>query len=100
MQAYYAKASALARLDAYIPARAALLEAIRREPHNYVSWALLGDIATRRGDIAGAMRAYRRASSLNPRDAELRPLGSRRALLRQLHRHPSSVAPLEAASAG
>ena len=71
VQAYYTKAAALARLDAYVPARAALLEAIRREPHNYVSWALLGDLATRRGDGEAAKRAYLRASRLNPRDAEL-----------------------------
>ncbi|HXR30678.1 MAG TPA: O-antigen ligase family protein [Solirubrobacterales bacterium] len=100
VQAYYTKASALARLDAYRPARAALLEAIRREPHNYVSWALLGDLTTRRGDISAAMRAYRKAASLNPRDVELRLLGSRPALVRQLHRNPGSVTPLEAATAG
>ena len=88
VQAYYVKASALARLDAYAPARAALLEAIDREPHNYVTWALLGDLATRRGDIPAAMRAYRRAASLNPRDRELKALGTRRALVEQLHRNP------------
>jgi hypothetical protein len=96
VQAYYTKSAALARLDAYVPARAAMLEAIRREPHNYVSWALLGDLATRRGDIAIATRAYRRASSLNPRSLELRLLGSRPALVRRLHRNPDSSAPLEA----
>lgn len=100
VQAYYTKASALARFDAYAPARAALLEGILREPHNYVSWALLGDLTTRRGDISGAMRAYRRASSLNPRDVELRLLASHPALVRQLHRNPGSVAPLEAAMPG
>jgi hypothetical protein len=88
VESYYLKASALARLDAYAPARAALLEAIDREPHNYVSWALLGDLATRHGDIAAAMRAYRRAASLNPRDHELRALGSRQALVERLHRNP------------
>lgn len=88
VETYYVKASALARLDAYAPARAAMLEAIDREPHNYVSWALLGDLATRRGDIAAAMRAYRRAASLNPRDRELRALGSRPALVERLHRNP------------
>jgi len=95
VQAYYAKSSALARLDAYAPARAAILKAIRLEPHNYVSWALLGDLATRRGDISAAARAYRRAASLNPRDVELRLLSSRPALVRRLHLHPDSVAPLE-----
>lgn len=95
VQAYYAKSSALARLDAYVPARAAMLEAIRLEPHNYVSWALLGDLATRRGDISAATRAYRGAASLNPRDVELRLLASHPALVRRLHLHPGSVAPLE-----
>jgi O-antigen ligase len=99
VQAYYTKASALAHLDAYLPARKALLEAIHREPHNYVTWALLGDLSTRRGNIAAAMRAYRQASILNPRDAELRLLVTHPALVRQLHRNPGSVAPLEAATA-
>ncbi len=85
LQAYYAKAAALARLGAYRPAKLALLEAVEREPHNYVSWALLGDLATRRGDIAYAQRVYERASRLNPRDRELRRLGSRRALVERLH---------------
>jgi hypothetical protein len=97
VQAYYVKASALARLDAYAPARAALLEAIGLEPHNYVSWALLGDITTRRGNIPAARWAYRHAWSLNPRDVELRILASHPAVVRQLHRHPVAVAPLEAA---
>jgi len=96
VQAYYIESAALARLDSYVPARSAMLEAIRREPHNYVSWALLGDLATRRGDIDAALRAYSRASALNPRSVELRQLGSRPALIRQLHRNPDSVTPLEA----
>jgi O-antigen ligase len=88
VQSYYVKAAALARLDAYLPARKALLEAVDREPHNYVSWALLGDLATRRGDVPAALRAYRRAAALNPRDSELRALASRRALIERLHRNP------------
>jgi hypothetical protein len=94
LQAYYVKAAALARLDDYPSARAALLEAIDREPHNYVTWALLGDLTTRRGDIPAAVRAYRRASTLNPRDAELRLLGSRRALVEKLHQQPDAVVPV------
>jgi O-Antigen ligase len=88
IQSYYVKAAALARLDAYLPARQALLEATDREPHNYVSWALLGDLATRRGDVPAAIRAYRRAASLNPRDSELQALASRRSLIERLHRNP------------
>ncbi len=94
LQGYYLKGAALARLGLYRPARAALLEAIEREPHNYVSWALLGDLDTRRGVIAQAQRAYRRASLLNPRDRELRLLAARRALVIHLHRNPGSASSL------
>ena len=97
LQAYYTKAAALARLGAYRPARQALGEAIEHEPHNYVSWALLGDLTTRRGDFPAALRAYRRASTLNPRDRELRALGSDRALLVRLHERPDAPALLETA---
>jgi hypothetical protein len=101
VQAYYAKSAAFARLDEYAAARQAMMEAVRREPHNYVSWALLGDLATRKGSIAGAMAAYRRASRLNPRDRELRLLATRRRLVAQLHREPDAVGPLvERAGAG
>ena len=68
---YYLKAAAYARLDDYLRARATLLAATRREPHDFVTWALLGDIALRRGDRAAAARSYRRARALNPRDQEL-----------------------------
>ena len=66
----------------------------RAEPHNYVSWALLGDLTTRHGDIPAAMRAYARASSLNPRDRELELLGTRRGLIVRLHRNPDAAAAL------
>jgi Flp pilus assembly protein TadD len=55
-------------------ARAALLEATRREPHDFVTWALLGDLAVRRGDLAQARRDYGRASELNPRGPGLESL--------------------------
>ena len=42
LPAYYAKAAAEARLGRYEPARAALVEATRREPHDFVPWALWG----------------------------------------------------------
>jgi hypothetical protein len=68
------KAAAYARLDDYRDARAALLEGIRLEPHNAVTWALLGDLAVRRRDLRAARRAYRRASTLDPRNDLLRSL--------------------------
>ncbi len=43
LPARYAEAAAYARLDDYARARAALRQAVRREPHNFVPWALLGD---------------------------------------------------------
>lgn len=77
LQAYYIRAAALARRGEYAPARDALLEAGRREPNDFVSWALLGDLATRRGDRRLARRSYRRALRLNPRDRDLRSLVAR-----------------------
>jgi UDP-N-acetylmuramyl pentapeptide phosphotransferase/UDP-N-acetylglucosamine-1-phosphate transferase len=71
LSAYYLESAAWARLGDYRRARAALGEATRREPHDFVPWALLGDLATRRGDDARALRDYRHALSLNPRDATL-----------------------------
>jgi tetratricopeptide (TPR) repeat protein len=71
---YYAKAAAYARLGDYADARATLLAALHREPHAFVTWVLIGDLATRRGDRATARRAYRRAIQLNPQDTTLRRL--------------------------
>jgi hypothetical protein len=77
LPAYYLRAAALARAGRYQPARNALGEAIRREPHDFVPWALRGDLAARRGDLARARRDYRRAAELNPRDRGLRRLAAR-----------------------
>jgi Flp pilus assembly protein TadD len=59
-------------MNDYPRARGALLLATRREPHNYVPPALLGDLAMRRGDYPLATVEYRRALALNPRDPVLR----------------------------
>jgi UDP-GlcNAc:undecaprenyl-phosphate GlcNAc-1-phosphate transferase len=67
----YVKSAAFARLNRYEDARATLREATRLEPHDYVTWVLLGDLAVRHGDLDQARRDYARASRLNPRDAEL-----------------------------
>ena len=71
MGAYYAKAAALARFNEAGAAKAALREAARREPGDYVTWALLGDLAVRTGNLGEAGRLYRRALALNPRDPSL-----------------------------
>jgi UDP-N-acetylmuramyl pentapeptide phosphotransferase/UDP-N-acetylglucosamine-1-phosphate transferase len=68
---YYVKAAALARFDRPREATATLNEATRRDPGDFVTWALLGDLAVRRGDVAQAARHYRRALALNPKDPQL-----------------------------
>jgi tetratricopeptide (TPR) repeat protein len=70
--AYYVKSAAFARFGEARAARAALEEAARREPGDFVTWALLGDLAMRTGDRAQARRDYGRALELNPRDPGLR----------------------------
>jgi tetratricopeptide (TPR) repeat protein len=72
LQTLYLLSAAYARLDDYQRARDALLLAAAREPHNYVPPALLGDLATRRGDRPTALADYRRALSLNPGDPAMR----------------------------
>lgn len=76
MDAYYLQAAALARRNDYDGARSKLLAASRREPFNYVPWALLGDLATRRGDRSQATIYYRQASRRNPYDVGLKDLAT------------------------
>ncbi|MDQ3678038.1 MAG: hypothetical protein M3401_14790, partial [Actinomycetota bacterium] len=74
--AYYAKAAALARFGEGDAARAVLLDATRREPQNFVTWALLGDLSVRQGRLRAAQADYRRAARLNPRDPGLAKLAA------------------------
>jgi cytochrome c-type biogenesis protein CcmH/NrfG len=74
ISAYQLKAAALARFNEPAAARKALEEATRREPRDFVTWALLGDLAIRTGDLSGARASYRRAHALNPRDPSLSAL--------------------------
>ena len=66
--ALYAKSAAYARLGRYRDSRAALLEAAELEPRDHLTWALLGDLAARRGKFAQARAYYRRSLSFNPRN--------------------------------
>jgi O-Antigen ligase len=74
LETYYTKSAAYARADDYASARRVLLTATRKDPDNYLPWALLGDLAVRRGDLAEGGRDYARASRLNPFDRELAAL--------------------------
>lgn len=70
----YLKSAAYARLDRYRQARRTLLEAAELEPRDHLTWALLGDLAARRGDYRAARRYYERSLSLNPRNPYVRAL--------------------------
>jgi O-antigen ligase len=70
----YTIAAAHARLNNYEEAVTTLERAEALEPHNWVSAALLGDLASRRRDFRLAAVSYGRAADLNPRNTELREL--------------------------
>jgi UDP-GlcNAc:undecaprenyl-phosphate GlcNAc-1-phosphate transferase len=74
---YYTRSAAYARLGDYEGARGALVEALRVEPQNFVTWALLGDLAVRHGEAGLAKRYYGAAHQLNPRDPGLTALARR-----------------------
>jgi UDP-GlcNAc:undecaprenyl-phosphate GlcNAc-1-phosphate transferase len=76
VETYYVKAAALARLDRPSAVDATLQAALGREPHNFVTWALLGDVAVRERDFAAATYYYRSARALNPRSSALGPLAA------------------------
>jgi O-antigen ligase len=71
LQSYFVKAAALARFDQASAAEAALERALAREPRNFLTWALLGDVSARQLRFALAARYYTRAHALNPRNATL-----------------------------
>ncbi len=75
-ETYYVKAAALARFNAGDAAVRTLLQALAKEPDNFVTWTLLGDLAVRMGKLDVAKRNYEHASALNPRDASLRQLAT------------------------
>ena len=56
------KGAAYARLGDYRHAQAAMRRAVRLEPHDHLPWALLGDLAVRRGNLRAARRYYRRVA--------------------------------------
>jgi UDP-GlcNAc:undecaprenyl-phosphate/decaprenyl-phosphate GlcNAc-1-phosphate transferase len=71
---YYIRAAALAHFDRAAAAEAALRQALDREPGNFVTWGLLGDIAVRERRLSVAKLDYARAHALNPRDPALAQL--------------------------
>ncbi len=74
VETYYTKAAGLAAFNQPAAAEATLLQATQEEPRNFVTWALLGDIAVRTGDLRLARHYYGRAHALNSRDPSLAQL--------------------------
>lgn len=68
LPAYYAKAAAIARFGDGQAAEDVLRQATRKEPDDFVTWVLLGDLAVRRDNIPAARGFYGRAAELNPQD--------------------------------
>jgi cytochrome c-type biogenesis protein CcmH/NrfG len=56
-----------------------LQDALSKEPENFVTLGLLGDIQVRDGQLADAARYYRKASDLNPLDTGLQALADQTA---------------------
>ena len=73
----YLQAGALETLGRREDARRELLDALDREPQNFVTMALLGDLEVRAGHPRRARAWYRRALALNPVDVGLRRLAER-----------------------
>jgi hypothetical protein len=71
VQARYIESAAYERMGDHARSRGALLAALKQEPSNWLTWALLGDSAARRRDFRMAGVAYRRAHALNPRDPDV-----------------------------
>ena len=73
----YIQAGALEAQGRPASARRVLLGVLDREPLSFVAPALLGDLETRRGNVAIARQWYRRALARNPLDTGLRKLAAR-----------------------
>jgi tetratricopeptide (TPR) repeat protein len=71
VETYYIKASIFAHFDQAAAADSTLGEALAHEPNNFVTWALLGDIAMRERRFTLAKHDYARAHQLNPKDLAL-----------------------------
>jgi hypothetical protein len=75
----YLQASALEAEGERSQARDALQDALSKEPDNFVTLALLGDLQVRDGEFEDASRYYAKASDLNPRDTGLSQLAEQTA---------------------
>ena len=91
VQGYYLRAAALARLGNYPASQGRARRSDSRSPTTTSVGRCSATLPPGAATSPAAMHAYQRGSSLNPRDRELRLLGSRRGLVVRLHRDPESV---------
>ena len=66
------RSAGFAALHAFPSSLADLKRAVAVDPRNWVTWALVGDLLTRRGDRSGARSAYAHALALDPLEPDLR----------------------------
>ena len=66
------RSAGLAALHSFTSSLSDLKRAVAVEPRNWVTWALVGDLLTRRGDVSGARTAYAHALALDPLEPELK----------------------------
>ncbi len=71
---YYAKAAAQAREGDGDAATATLRQAVRVEPGDFLTYALLGDLSVRRRAFGQAAAYYRKSLARNPREPTLQVL--------------------------
>ena len=75
----YLQASALEAEGERSHARDVLQDALSKEPNNFVTLTLLGDLQVRDGEFDDAAAYYKKASDLNPRDTGLAQLAEQTA---------------------
>ena len=66
------RSAGFAALHSFTSSLSDLKRAVAVEPRNWVTWALVGDLLTRRGDVSGARTAYAHALALDPLEPELK----------------------------
>ncbi len=70
--AFVLRSAGFAALHSFPSSLSDLKRAVAVEPRNWVTWALVGDLLTRRGDVSGARTAYAHALALDPLEPELK----------------------------
>ncbi|HEY6638860.1 MAG TPA: O-antigen ligase family protein [Solirubrobacterales bacterium] len=85
----YLQASALEAEGERSQARDVLQDALSKEPNNFVTLTLLGDLQVRDGEFDDAAAYYKKASDLNPRDTGLQQLAEQTAATAAPEKQPA-----------